>query len=201
MTQPHAKAMRRNKMTRRAICVASLMCLLASVNVCRGDSPADWTKTPPKIEGNERFVEHVGAAMKLIKEKTPRVYDLIQSHVAIVKQAKRSGMWAFRDPPTFEMADPTAFYSVTWCAGSIAHDSYHSKLYRDYLDAKGDPVPSDVWTGREAELKCLSFQLDVLQKIGASEHEIKHCRAQDGQHFDIDKDGKYEWSDYFQRNW
>ncbi|MEL6110262.1 MAG: hypothetical protein AAFU85_30000 [Planctomycetota bacterium] len=175
--------------------------VVASPRVVRVDGLPDWANTPPKIEGNQRFVEQVGSAMKLMKDKTPRVYDLIQKNVAIVKQGKRSGMWAFRDPPTFEMADPTAFYSITWCAGSIAHDAFHSKLYRDYLDAKGRPVPNAVWTGREAELKCLSFQLDVLEKVGASRREIEHCRAQNGEHFDIDKDGNYEWSDYFQRNW
>lgn len=172
---------------------------------CGGHAFADestaWTKTPPKIEGSDRFVAQVEEALKRIRERAPRAYKLIQQNVAIIKQSERSGMWAFRNPPTFEMGDRTTFYSVTWCAGSIAHDALHSKLYHDYRAAKGKPVPNEIWTGRNAELKCISFQIDVLKKIRASDLELQHCMKQNGEHFDIDKDGKYEWSDYFKRDW
>lgn len=178
----------------------AILLVLCGTDVFAEDS-AEWTKTPPEIKGSDRFLKHVRAAMKLIQEKTPRAYQLIQQNVAVIQQAERSGMWAHRSPPTFEMADRTTFYSVTWCAGSIAHDAFHSKLYHDFRGAKGTPVPDDVWTGKDAELKCIAFQIQVLEKIGASIHEVEHCKKQNGEHFDLDKDGKYEWSDYFKRNW
>ena len=68
--------------------------------------------------------------------------------------------------PTFDLGTETAYHSVTWCAGAIAHDAYHSKLYHDYRDAYGEPVPDDAWCGQAKELTCNEFQLRVLREIG-----------------------------------
>jgi hypothetical protein len=125
----------------------------------------------------------------------------VEDNVDIIEQGRRSGMWADLVHPKFVMADPTTFYSVTWCAASIAHDSYHSKLYHDYKARNGLPVPHDVWMGTEAERKCLKHQLEVLQDFRAPKHEIEHCAAQDGSHHDINKDGVYDWDDFKARNW
>ena len=192
---------KRRTLEQAATAVCAALFLVACGEIACGEEPPAWTKTPPKIEGTDRFVAHVGESLKRIRKRAPRVFGLIQQNVAVIKQADRSGMWAFRDPPTFDMGDRTTFYSVTWCAGSIAHDALHSKLYHDYLAAKGKPVPNEVWTGRDAELKCISFQIEVLKKIRAPQHELEHCKKQNGEHFDIDKDGNYEWSDYFKRDW
>jgi hypothetical protein len=160
-----------------------------------------WASTPPRVVGSDRFVKQVESALRLIKTRSPETHRLVQHNVAIISQCKRSGMWAYKNPPVYEMADATTFYSVTWCAATIAHDALHSKLYHDYLAAHGKPVPSDVWTGREAEIKCISFQLEVLRKIEASQHEVDYCAKLNGEHYDADRDGKYEWEDYFKRDW
>ncbi len=110
-------------------------------------------------------------------------------------------MWAFSNPPVFEMADPTTFASVTWCAGSIAHDALHSKQYHDFKATHGAPVPSEVWTGKKSELACIAFQLEVLEKIGAPERELEHLKQLDGRHYDVNGDGKYSMEDYWQRDW
>ena len=160
-----------------------------------------WASTPPQIVGSDRFANQLEKALTLIKQQAPEAHQLIQENVGIIKQGKRSGMWAYKTPPVYEMADPTTFYSVTWCAGTIAHDALHSKLYHDYLAAHGEPVPDKVWTGRDAEIKCISFQLEILRRIGAPRHEVDYCAKLNGEHYDIDRDGKYEWEDYFKRNW
>lgn len=161
----------------------------------------EWTKSPPVVTGSEKFRVHVAKALKLIEKKAPKAYAMIKGNVAVINQAKRSGMWAYNNPPTFDVADKTSFYSVTWCAASIGHDALHSKMYHDYLKAKGGPVPATVWTGQKAEIKCIAFQLDLLKKIGAPKHEVDYCATLDGTHSDVDKDGDYDWDDYFKRDW
>ena len=85
-----------------------------------------------QIKGTTKFNEQVVSALILLRDKSPEGYRIVTNYIGAINQARRSGMRVDFVPPTFEMANPTAFYSLTWCAGSIAHDSFHSKIYHDY---------------------------------------------------------------------
>lgn len=153
------------------------------------------------IYGSKEFKEQVSNALDLLRLKASDEYSTITNYIGRIEQGNKSGMWAERKPPTYEIGDRTAFYSVTWCAGTIAHDAYHSKLYHDYKLVKKGPVPSHVWKGETAEIKCLKFQLEVLKKIGAPKHEIDHCFKIRPNFFDLNNNGKYDSDDYKKRNW
>jgi hypothetical protein len=107
-------------------------------------------------------------------------------------------MWAYKTPPTYEMSDSTAFYSLSWCAATIAHDSYHSKLYHEYQKTHGGDVPAAVWTGTAAEQQCMKHQLDVMQRIGATQWEIDYAKKQADGHYAKDHE---TWEDYNKRKW
>lgn len=107
-------------------------------------------------------------------------------------------MWAYKNPPTYEMADGTAFYSVTWCASTIAHDSYHSKLYHDYQKEHEGPVPDGIWGGIAAEQRCMKHQLEVMQTVGAPASEINYAKTMADGHYVTDHD---TWKDYKNRDW
>jgi hypothetical protein len=154
-----------------------------------------------EISGSVEFTNQVSQALTLLKDKAPGAYGIVTNYVGKIEQYGRSGMSAYKDPPTYEMADRTTFYSVSWCASTIAHDSFHSKLYHEYKREHSGPVPDNVWTSVDAERKCLKHQLAVLTKIGAPKHEIDHCSKQDGTHHDVNKDGKYDREDYELRDW
>jgi hypothetical protein len=128
-----------------------------------------------EIEGSVRFAVQTSNALVLLKTKAPDAYRTVTNYVGAIQEAGRSGMMAYGNPPVFEMDDSTAFSSLTWCAGAIAHDSMHSKLYHDYQENQPGFVPPAVWSGPEAEHKCLVHQLQVLQEIGASNYEIQYC--------------------------
>jgi hypothetical protein len=157
--------------------------------------------TEVAISGTPQFTNQVFQALALLLTKAPEAYTCVTNYMGKIEQGKKSGMWAYRNPPTYEMADQTAFYSVTWCAGSIAHDSFHSKLYHEYKAKHRGLVPDKVWTDVEAEKKCLQHQLAVLKKIGAPKSEIDHLEKMTGTHHDTNNDGKYDWDDYQKRNW
>jgi hypothetical protein len=130
-----------------------------------------------KIEGSDDFTQKTKAALSLIQEKDPVAYELIRKYVAIIASGKASGMMAYNDPPKYEVGERTYNSDTIWYAGTIAHDACHSKLYNDYkMQNPQINVPSDVWTGREAEAQCLNFQYNVLEKIGASASTLNYVK-------------------------
>lgn len=156
---------------------------------------------PPEIVGSPKFAAQIRKALALLERRSPKVYETVCAYVRRIEQGSRSGMWAYRTPPTLELADVTSFYSRTWCAGSIVHDAIHSRLYHEHRATHGGRVPHDVWTGPDAERECLRHQLAALKAIRAPGHEIAHCKKQRGDHHDINGDGKFDWEDHKLRDW
>ena len=154
-----------------------------------------------RVQGSAKFGTQITNALAILESKAPEAYKIITNQIGIIQQGEHSGMWAYRVPPVFEIADPTAFYSVTWCAGSIAHDSMHSKLYHDYLLTNSAPVPDSIWTGANAEKICLEHQVRVLKQIGAPTNEINYCSQVKPDFYDVNKHGTNTWEDFKQRNW
>jgi hypothetical protein len=154
-----------------------------------------------QICGDKDFIEQVERSLRLLREKSPDAFKLTQRFAPRIEQSSRSGMRAYVDPPTFDLSPITANYSDTWCAGSIAHDTYHSKLYHEYVDAHGGPVPDEEWCGKAKELECIQYQARVLKDIGAPESEVSYVSKLDGSHFDLNGDGKETWIDYWRRDW
>ena len=144
------------------------------------------------IRGTPQFDEQVGQALALLKAKSPAAYALATNQVGIIREGTHSGMRAGKEPPVFDLNARSAFYSISWCAGVIAHDSFHSKLYHDYKQAHWAFVPRKVWTGQAAEAQCLEHQLRVLREIGAPDNEIDYCRTLTPDYSDVP---------YRKRNW
>lgn len=152
----------------------------------------------PEIRGSLRFRNQVFQAMFILKTQAPEAYAVVTNYVRVIKEGERSGMWADKNPPTYEMSDVTAYYSVTWCAATIAHDSFHSKLYHDYRNAHGGSVPDSVWIGTNAEQQCMKHQLLVMQQIGAPKWEMDHAKNLADGHYVKDQE---TWQDYKKRKW
>jgi hypothetical protein len=154
-----------------------------------------------EIRGASPFVAQVENSLRLLRDKSPDAFALTQRYMKRIDESRHSGMWAYDEPPTFDLAPKTAFYSISWCAGAIAHDMYHSKLYHEYIDAHGEPVPDDAWCGQSRELECNAFQLRVLKEIGAPGLETTYLAGLDGTHNDVNHDGKLNWLDSWLQHW
>ena len=142
----------------------------------------------PEIKGSEQFIDQVQKALHLLKERDADAYAIVTEYVGRIQENELSGMDPLATPPTYYMSDITAFSSVTWCAATIAHDSFHSKLYHEYRRAHDGPVPSAVWKGREAEQQCIKHQLAVMERIGAPIEEIDHTKSLEDGRF-VNDDG------------
>jgi hypothetical protein len=155
-----------------------------------------------QINGKPAFIIQTRAALSLLKQKDLAAFKKIKTYIGIIEQGQHSGMWAWEEPPRYEVGDQTAFYSVTWYASTIAHDATHSELYAQYHAANpGLPVPEDAYGGVEIERLCNSYQLEVLKRINAPQIEIDYMSTLDGTHCDIDHDGDCDWQDYQHRSW
>jgi len=154
--------------------------------------------TDPEIVGGTQYSNRVQQALHLLATRDPDTYAIVTNNIGRIHESEHSGMRAPETPPTYDMSDVTANYSVTWCAATIAHDSYHSKLYHDYLKTHTGPVPEDVWTGTHAEQECMQHQLAVMQHIGCPAAEINWAKTQaDGHYINDPNNG----GDYNHRKW
>jgi hypothetical protein len=155
-----------------------------------------------EIRGNAEFVKQTRAALILLDQKAPAAFEKIQTYIGMIEQGEHSGMWAWENPPRYEVGNATAFFSVTWYASTIAHDATHSELYAQYQAAHpNQPVPEVAYGGVEIERFCIGYQLDVSKQIGAPQSEIDYLSTLDGTHCDLDHDGDCDWDDYQNRNW
>ena len=77
------------------------------------------------IVGSPEFKRQVAQALTLLSEKAPKEYQVVKNYIGRIEENKRSGMLAYNKPPTYQLSLKTAQDSITWCAGTIAHDAYH----------------------------------------------------------------------------
>lgn len=156
---------------------------------------AQFTRKKIAIEGDSKYKNQITKCLNLIRNHSKEDYSFVVKHIGIIKQHPKSGMFAWKSPPVFQMSNKSAFHSLTWCAGGIAHDAYHSYLFRENKVEGEKYPPYETWGGFSAEKKCIQYQISVMRKIGGSESDIKYLEAQDGTHGDTNKDGKLDHRD------
>jgi hypothetical protein len=152
----------------------------------------------PEIVGSFGFSNQVQHALMLLKTRDADAFAIVTNYIGRIQEGERSGMWAYKTHPTYEMTDASAFYSLSWCATTIAHDSFHSKLYREYQHEHGGRVPDAIWTGPAAERQCMKHQLLVMERIGATKWEIDYAKKQADGHYEKENE---TWQEYKKRNW
>jgi hypothetical protein len=154
-----------------------------------------------EVRGGAEFLQRTGEALTLLA--ATRRFAEVRSHLALIRQGRRSGMHAGAKRPVFVVGKPTWKHSTLWYAGAIVHDAYHSKLYHSAKQATGGAEPdADLWTGTEAETKCLAFQRQVLEELNADEKIIAYIQAcERNPTYQGRNKGWRGWLDYLNRRW
>lgn len=150
-----------------------------------------------EIIGEEKFIDAVKRALGILRQRASGAFTIVREHVGRIQQGRRTRMWTDEDPPTMTINKKSAYITDTFTSGIIAHEAYHSKLYKGGNNAN----PNDYESIQAEELKCIQYEKGILIKIGAPGYEIKMAESQDGTHFDVDKDGDFDLEDYKQMNW
>jgi hypothetical protein len=158
-----------------------------NLEICRGMA----------VYGSAEFRGCTAAALSLLQRLGE--FDVVRSHLAAIRQGKRSGVTAWAARPVFTVGTPTWSHSSIWYAGAIAHDAYHAKLYHDAKHHGPDTEPDkSAWSGAAAERACLAFQRQVLIALDAHpsiiDHIERHARNPAYQ-------GAGRWLDYRNRWW
>ena len=153
------------------------------------------------VHGDDAFLRRTAEALALLEPLAQ--YELIHTHLAVIRQGKRSGVTAWTEHPVFTVGAPTWSHSPLWYAGAIAHDAYHAKLYRDAKKRnRGRRPPVDSWSGKAAERCCLRFQRDVLVRLKADPIILEHLETHlKNPTYQGRSKGRGGWLDYHKRWW
>lgn len=122
------------------------------------------------IVGDDSCKTKTNQALDLLRNNAGIHYEVVTYHVGVIECVdKGSGIEVWATPPRFRAGEITVDGGTIWYAGTIVHDSCHSKLYSDYL--KKNPqtgfVPSNIYSGKDAEAQCLVVQHNALVLLGA----------------------------------
>jgi hypothetical protein len=148
--------------------------------------PPDMTREPPvpvkpdpdpQIVGSQQFSNQVSKALQLLKARDGDAYATAKHFIGKIQETAGTNDTIYIDPPSLDLRDTSVFDSETWCASTIAHSSWHAKIYQDCHKMHSGVVSDDAWKGVEAEQQCLQYQLQVLDKIGAPPGEIGRAKA------------------------
>lgn len=137
-------------------------------------APPHQAAARPKTVGDSDCIAKTNEALNLLQIKDPDKYLTVMEYVGKIECIPAgSSIDVAEDPPRFLVGAVTMNKGTLWYASVIAHDSYHSKLYRDYLDEHPDiGVPDNIYSGKQGEQKCIDYQADALVKMGADQATI-----------------------------
>ncbi len=117
------------------------------------------------VVGDDDFGTHTSETLELLAADAPDGYAQVVAYIDVIEAVDAgSGMDVFTK--TYLVGQETAYApgfsrdeQVVWYAGTIVHDSCHSRLY-----SEGEP-----YIGRDSELACMFDQLDALEALDRSE--------------------------------
>lgn len=127
-----------------------------------------------RIIGSKDFIETTKKALYLIKEKDPINYKIVIQNIGAIvlnKVTYNSYFDAFQEVPTFFVNEKTYKHNIEWYASGIVHEGYHGKLFQDAILDDEDPI--QVYSGYEAEMYCLTKQIESMRRLGACKKDIE----------------------------
>ncbi len=131
-----------------------------------------------EIQGSEEFREKIKNSLSYLS-LDPDKLDFSKKYIKRIQEWSHSGMNMFKDKPTFEIGDIWQESDEVYLASGIAHDAYHSYLCAGSQDSNGN-ISQEAYIGKEAEKKCLAFQIDTLESIKKTDHMKDYQNEIDG---------------------
>lgn len=142
------------------------------------------------IQGNAEFIPEnefrpkIQQALDLLQKKAASEYLFLTIEVEKIRAAEKTG--AVVADAFIDIGRVTFDTSLTWLASVLIHECFHITQCKS----------GKAYAGIKAEIEANIIQLYTLRLIGAPQNEIVYLLAQNGNHFDLDGDGKYTRKDY-----
>ena len=156
-----------------------------------------------QIYGSDDFRLQIAKSLWMLKMGDSDTFTRLTKCVGIIREESRTSANITNKPPHIGMSRRAAFTSLTWCAAGLAHEVRHIELAIE----RGDMRPYVVYNAgqipkargyrdfQREELECGVLTLKVMKRLGAPRSEIDYIRSQDGTHFDVNRDGKWDSED------
>ena len=162
------------------------------------------------IQGPPEFKSQVTHALKLVWLADRSTFLFLRKNISVIRNENKTGFYTDDGRTVAALSTEQAFRSLTWCAGVIAHQAWHS--WNEINSAKkvrrAPPLPGERdgrlpeanpvsvnYKGLDAVLsaedKAFAFQLDVLRKVGAPRKETDLVLRRDPRDFTAAHDGSY----------
>lgn len=167
-------------------------------------------KAGMEIEGPPEFKSQVTHALKLVWMADRETFLFLRKHIHVVRNENKTDFYLENGRPVAALSRDNAFRSLTWCAGIIAHQAWHS-WYTKARKKRSRAVPPppgekdervlDInparldYSGLDVILymedKASAFQLEVLKKVGAPRRETDPVFRRAPRDFTAGHDGNY----------
>lgn len=128
-----------------------------------------------KIIGDSAFCQKTQSALQLLKVKDRDAWNIVIKYIGVIKQHTFSGMDVFACSPTFLVGSATSNSDIFWYASCILHDATHSLLYFDAEKNGQDGIAA--YQGHDAEMYCLTKQIETLKKLEAPKSLIEYAES------------------------
>lgn len=162
------------------------------------------------IRGSARFRLRIKDALKLIWLRDRETFSFIKRYIYIINSGNKTEFYMEGDQPAAVISDAMAFRSVSWCAGVIAHQAWHSFAHykaqgrlagappepgtQQDLAVDANPLKAkyvSLAAVRQLEKTACDFQLKTLEEIGAPARELDQVANRAPKLFSAGHDGRY----------
>jgi len=148
------------------------------------ESEEDTRRNPPlvsgtrensgeiRIEGDNAFVRRIEGAMAIIREH-PDFYEMVNTYTSTIRPSILVPDRSYSNPssgpgiPVIGIGRHCAEASLTWIAGQIVHEAYHSKLFHEHRPNSFTNPRPDTWGTGLSHMKVYEVQKDFLREAGA----------------------------------
>ena len=133
---------------------------------------------PVKIIGDADCVRKTNQALDILQKKSSGDFEKVVSSLGVVECATDgSGTFVWESPARFRIGFATYQADTLWYASALVHESCHVAQYRNYLFShKNGQVPSEIFSGAEAENQCLLEQYNDLASLGAGQSLLDYTK-------------------------
>ena len=162
------------------------------------------------IQGPPEFKSQVTHALKLVWMSDRETFLFLKKQLHVIRNENKTDFYMEGGRPVAAISHDHAFRSLTWCAGIIAHQAWHSwyTMARNKKTRALPPLPGEKdervlnvnparldYKGLDAILymedKASAFQLEVLGKVGAPKKETNPVFRRAPRDFTNSHDGNY----------
>ena len=129
-----------------------------------------------RLIGSKEFIKRTREALILLKEKDGFGYNVVIKYLGAIVENKLINLSYFdpyKEVPTAFMTTNSCMYDLKWYAAALVHEAYHGKLFCDAIEENKNP--NDEYSGHDAEMFCLTKQIDCLKKIEARHEDILYA--------------------------